>query len=115
MMKNVAVVTLLVLLMGSPAFAIGRRGGIKRLGRRSGGVVINNAPAEYYEATDQRKCELEAAYKAAHGITGHIWSNIGNFEGVGWGGTGCATCTPKWAMTLTGDAQIGNYRVRSWR
>ena len=65
--------------------------------------------------TDQEKREAEARYMAKHGIRGHVGPLIGDFEGCGWTGLGCATCVPGGGMRLTGDAQVGNYRVRSWR
>lgn len=71
--------------------------------------------------SDQDRCQQEADYMAAHGITGHVGSCIGRFEGVGFGSSpNCNTCTPGGGMGLTGDAcaQGRNgmwYRVRSWR
>ncbi|NBX98075.1 hypothetical protein EB118_18705 [bacterium] len=71
--------------------------------------------------TDQQKCEYEANYMAAHNISTHVGSVIGNFEGVGVGNKpNCNTCVPQVNMRLTGDysAQGKNgkwYRVRSWR
>lgn len=72
-------------------------------------------------ASDQERCQAEANYMAANSITGHVWSCIGNFEGVGYGSSpNCNTCTPSGGMTLTGDASAQGkngmwYRVRSWR
>lgn len=71
--------------------------------------------------SDQERCQQEADYMAAHGITGHVGSTIGRFEGVGYGGSpNCNTCTPGGGMSLTGDASAQGrngmwYRVRSWR
>ena len=71
--------------------------------------------------SDQERCQAEADYMASHGITGHVGSCIGRFEGVGYGSSpNCNTCTPGSGMNLTGDAcaQGRNgmwYRVRSWR
>lgn len=71
--------------------------------------------------SDQDRCQQEADYMAAHGISGHVGSCIGSFEGCGCGPTpDCGTCTPSRPMGLTGDAcaQGRNglwYRVRSWR
>lgn len=71
--------------------------------------------------SDQDRCQQEADYMAAHGITGHVGSCIGRFEGVGYGSSpNCNTCSPGGGMNLTGDAcaQGRNgmwYRVRSWR
>lgn len=71
--------------------------------------------------SDQERCQQEADYMAAHGISGHVGSTIGRFEGVGYGSSpNCNTCTPGGGMTLTGDASARGrngmwYRVRSWR
>lgn len=71
--------------------------------------------------SDQERCQQEADYMAANGITGHVGSCIGRFEGVGYGGSpNCNTCTPGGGMSLTGDASAQGrngmwYRVRSWR
>jgi hypothetical protein len=70
---------------------------------------------------DQERCQAEANHMAANNITGHVWSCIGSFEGVGYGSSpNCNTCTPSGNMTLTGDASAQGrngmwYRVRSWR
>jgi hypothetical protein len=71
--------------------------------------------------SDQERCQAEANYMAANNITGHVWSCIGSFEGVGYGSSpNCNTCTPSGRMSLTGDASAQGkngrwYRVRSWR
>jgi hypothetical protein len=71
--------------------------------------------------SDQERCQAEADYMAANGITGHVGSCIGSFEGVGYGSSpNCNTCTPGSGMNLTGDASAQGrngmwYRVRSWR
>jgi len=71
--------------------------------------------------SDQERCQAEANYMAANGITGHVGSCIGSFEGVGYGSSpNCNTCTPSSSMNLTGDASAQGrngmwYRVRSWR
>lgn len=71
--------------------------------------------------SDQDRCQAEADYMAANGITGHVWGVIGRFEGVGYGASpNCNTCTPGGGMSLTGDASAQGrngmwYRVRSWR
>lgn len=71
--------------------------------------------------SDQDRCQAEANYMAANGITGHVGSCIGRFEGVGYGHSpNCNTCTPSSGMSLTGDASAQGrngmwYRVRSWR
>ena len=71
--------------------------------------------------SDQDRCQAEADYMAANGITGHVGSCIGGFEGVGYGSSpNCNTCTPGGGMNLTGDASAQGrngmwYRVRSWR
>ena len=70
---------------------------------------------------DQERCQAEANYMASNNITGHVWSCIGSFEGVGYGSSpNCNTCTPSGNMSLTGDASAQGrngmwYRVRSWR
>lgn len=71
--------------------------------------------------SDQERCQAQANYRAQNGITGHVGSTIGRFEGVGYGSSpNCNTCTPGSSMNCTGDAcaQGRNgmwYRVRSWR
>jgi len=71
--------------------------------------------------SDQERCQAEANYMAANNITGHVWSCIGRFEGIGYGSSpNCNTCTPSGGMNLTGDASAQGrngmwYRVRSWR
>lgn len=71
--------------------------------------------------SDQERCQAEADYMAANGITGHVGGVIGSFEGVGYGSSpNCNTCTPGSGMNLTGDASAQGrngmwYRVRSWR
>ena len=71
--------------------------------------------------SDQDRCQAEANYMAANNITGHVWSCIGSFEGVGYGSSpNCNTCAPSGNMSLTGDASAQGsngrwYRVRSWR
>lgn len=71
--------------------------------------------------SDQDRCQAEANYMAANGITGHVGGVIGSFEGVGYGNSpNCNTCTPRSQMRLTGDASVQGrngmwYRVRSWR
>jgi hypothetical protein len=87
----------------------------RRRARTYSTSYVGGAPAEYYNCSDQRKCELEAQHMHTHGIRAHIWQNIGNFEGWGYGGPGCATCVPRGGMVLTGDAHYGSIRVRSWR
>jgi len=108
-------VMLVVVMLWSICSDVSARGWRRRSRYRSRSVSVGSAPAEYHTANDQRKCELEAAYMNTHGIRAHIWSNIGNYEGWGWGGPGCATCTPRRGMRLTGDAHVGSIRVRSWR
>lgn len=71
--------------------------------------------------TDQAACQAKANSLAASGVLSHLNYIIGAFEGVGMGGSsGCATCIPGGAMTLTGDAAAFGangiwYRVRAWR
>jgi len=84
-------------------------------------VRVSSAPAEYYQSSDQAKCQMEANHMAKHGIYAHIWSTIGRFEGWGCGkSSSCDTCEPHGNMTLTGDASAVSasgrvFRVRSWR
>ena len=72
-------------------------------------------------ATDQDRCQAEANYMAKHNIFRHVGPCIGRFEGIGRGySPKCGTCTPRYRMTLTGDATAkcpnGMWiRVRSWR
>lgn len=92
--------------------------------------TVTNQPTRTYAYTadrgtvggsDQERCQAEANYMAANGITGHVWGVIGRFEGVGYGSSpNCNTCTPGGGMALTGDASAQGrngmwYRVRSWR
>jgi len=98
--------------------AEGRRRWIRRRTARPVAVAVN---VWGEAATDQERCEAEAAYMAANGIAAHVGPTIGNFEGFGVGGSaGCATCVPRYGMTLTGDAASQSasgrwFRVRSWR
>lgn len=72
---------------------------------------------------DQARCRQEANHMAKNYIRGHVWGQIGVFEGCGWGAYGrnaCRTCRPTWGATLTGDATAVSasgekFRVRSWR
>lgn len=86
--------------------------------------TVNNKKYSYsnmHVGSDQQRCQAEANYMAANGITGHVGSTIGRFEGVGYGSSpNCRTCVPSSAMNLTGDASAQGrngmwYRVRSWR
>lgn len=93
------------------------------------GYAVNTAPttktyaytSNLHAGGDQERCQAEADYMAANGITGHVGSCIGQFEGVGYGSSpNCNTCTPSGNMSLTGDASAQGrngmwYRVRSWR
>ena len=83
--------------------------------RRSVSRPVTRAPQEWYDSNDQGKCLIEAQYMFDNNIRGHVFGLIGRFEGCGWGGPNCSTCTPRYGMTLTGDAQVGRFRVRSWR
>jgi len=72
--------------------------------------------------TDQEKCQAEADYMAKNYAYRHVYKCIGKFEGIGYGGSHpkISTCTPKYKMTLTGDASAQSpngkwVRVRSWR
>jgi len=93
----------------------------------SNNYSIPNAKTSTYTSlvenggSDQARCQAEADHMAANNITGHVWSCIGRFEGVGYGSSpNCKTCTPSGSMTPTGDASAQGrngmwYRVRSWR
>ena len=95
--------------------------------RPNRGNTYYSTPAKTYSyasnhgGSDQERCQAEANYMAANGITGHVWGCIGRFEGVGYGSSpNCNTCTPSSGMGLTGDASAQGrngmwYRVRSWR
>lgn len=110
---------MMVMLVISPVHAAGRR----RY------YTNSQAPTKTYSYTsnvrdsgsDQQRCQAEADYMAANNITGHVWSCIGSFEGVGYGSSpNCNTCVPGSNMRLTGDASAQGrngmwYRVRSWR
>ena len=72
--------------------------------------------------TDQEKCQAEADYMAKYNKYCHVGRCIGDFEGIGYGGShpNLPTCKPSSNMHLTGDAvAIDKYgkwvRVRSWR
>jgi hypothetical protein len=71
--------------------------------------------------SDQEKCQAEANYMAKYNIRGHVFFNIGGFEGVGYGNSkNVQTCQPRRPMRLTGDASARSssgvwFRVRSWR
>lgn len=87
----------------------------------SSGAVSSYTSSSSHGVSDQERCQREADYMAANGITGHVWGVIGRFEGVGYGSSpNCNTCTPGGGMSLTGDASARGrngmwYRVRSWR
>ncbi len=87
----------------------------RRISRSVSRIGTVLSPQAWHDANDQGKCEIEAQYMHDHNIHGHVFGLIGIFEGCGWGGTNCTTCTPRRRMTLTGDAQVGRFRVRSWR
>lgn len=116
-MKYVLSVLVVLLAMGQ-AEARGRRGRVYS-GPQASHAYTSNLGLN--SGTDQEQCQAEADYMAAHSISGHVGSCIGNFEGCGCGPTpDCGTCTPGGGMGLTGDAcaQGRNgmwYRVRSWR
>lgn len=82
---------------------------------------VSSYTSSVHGGSDQDRCQAEANYMAANGITGHVWGVIGRFEGVGYGSSpNCNTCTPGGGMSLTGDASARGrngmwYRVRSWR
>ncbi len=83
-------------------------------------VVSQPVALSMYHGSDQDRAQAEANYMAANGITGHVGSTIGRFEGCGWSTGGMPpTCTPSSGMTLTADAiahgRGGVYRVRAWR
>jgi hypothetical protein len=102
------------------------RRGYTYSGTTSSPPVSSSAPVSSYTSSghggsDQDRCQAEANYMAANNVTGHVWSCIGRFEGVGYGSSpNCNTCTPGGGMSLTGDASAQGrngmwYRVRSWR
>jgi hypothetical protein len=84
-------------------------------------TVTSSYTSSLGHGSDQERCQAEANYMAANGITGHVGSCIGSFEGVGYGSSpNCNTCTPGNGMRCTGDASAQGrngmwYRVRSWR
>ncbi len=82
----------------------------------SGDAVWGNAQ------TDQEKCQAEADYMVRYSKYCHVGKCIGDFEGIGYGGShpNISTCKPSSKMQLTGDAvAIDKYgkwvRVRAWR
>lgn len=108
-----AILLLVALVLGSIlAESVEARG---RRGRRRGRYYSTSYNVGVsFAGTDQQMCYQKAKYMHEHGIRGHVGIPIG-FEGWGFGGPGCATCTPRGGMTLTGDAHYGSIRVRSWR
>lgn len=88
--------------------------------RRSTGSTSTASHVARY-GTDQQRCQAEAEYMAANGITGHVGTCIGRFEGCGFSTSrhNVGTCMPGSGMRLTGDfiakGRNGFYRVRSWR
>jgi len=85
-------------------------------------VNAKSEPIWTDDMTDQEKCQAEADYMVKHGAYYHVGRCIGNFEGIGCGGSHpkINTCTPRYKMTLTGDASAKSksgkwVRVRSWR
>jgi len=115
MKKKIALMVLAIILGSIAAETVNARW---RLFRRRGGSV-GTAPQAWHDGTDQQKCQIEAQYMHDNNIHGHVFGVIGTFEGCGWGGkyTNWATCTPnaRRGLVLTGDARVGNFRVRSWR
>lgn len=115
--QRIALFLILTLFLVSDVSAIGRRRYRVRTTYRSSSSY--SAPANCYSGTDQERCQAEAEYMAAHGIFAHVGALIGNFEGWGYGGRNCSTCTPRSGMRLTGDGWAsgpgGSFRVRSWR
>lgn len=115
-MKKYLVLTIVLSCLSSQAFAKPRKNYTQSMPQKTYAYTNN---VNY--GNDQERCQAEANYMAANNITGHVWGTIGNFEGVGYGGSpNCNTCTPGKNMSLTGDASAqGNngrwYRVRSWR
>lgn len=119
-MTRIAFILVALLLLTDTADA-------RRFGRRSYSTSSNVGSswtgAVGILAADQAACQRKAEYMARHGVLDHYAGGlpvIGNFEGIGAGGSGCATCRPGWSATLTGDASaVGNggttYRVRAWR
>ena len=105
---RIALTCVLVLLICGDVFAIGRR-------RRKSNTYRSSGPSHLYVGTDQERCYAEAQYMSQNRIFAHVGGLIGHFEGWGYGGPNCSTCTPRNGMTLTGDASVGGFRVRSWR
>lgn len=112
----------LIAINGVPVEAYQQRPPARAVARVVGAPVraAGHAVGAALHGSDQRRCEQEAAYMAAHGIRGHVGGTIGRFEGCGWSSSGTpGTCTPSYQMRLTGDATVCNgtgcYRVRSWR
>ena len=108
----IVVCTLLLSLLVSDAHA--RR----RLFRRARGCSSHSGSVQL-SGTDQQKAQQKANYMAKYRIRGHVWAPLGAFEGVGFGGYGCATCVPARGR-LTADAGAWGsdgvyYRVRVWR
>jgi len=83
--------------------------------RRSYSTNVQSWPASLYQGTDQQRAYAEAKYMHENRIYRHVGGTIGLYEGWGYGGPSCATCTPHVGMTLTADAHYGNIRVRAWR
>ena len=114
---------ILVVLMSSPAFAIRRwrRARSYRTNYTSGSTGYASAVDYSGCENDQQRCEREAAYMAANYAYYHVGSQLGFWEGWGYGSSpNCATCTPPANMTCTGDAsvQASNgqwFRVRCFR
>lgn len=115
-MKFLLPALVVVALMSGDAYARPRRSYTY-----STPTVTSYTTSHLNHGSDQERCQAEADYMAQHGITGHVGSCIGRFEGVGYGHSpNCNTCTPGSNMGLTGDASAQGrnglwYRVRSWR
>lgn len=115
---RISLIALIALMLSSVAEARPRRGNTYSTPTSS---KTYSYTSNLSSGSDQERCQAEADYMAANGITGHVGSCIGNFEGVGYGSSpNCNTCTPGSGMALTGDASARGrngmwYRVRSWR
>ena len=114
-MKKVCLMLLCFVLGTILADTASARGRWRRSRTTYSATVSSGGTSAMYSGTDQDRAYAEAKYMHENGIRRHVGSLIGNFEGWGYGGPNCATCTPRGGMTLTGDAHYGSIRVRSWR
>ena len=95
-------------------------------------VMGDDAKPKPKPLTAQQVAQARADYMAKYNHRGHPPYNIPNnrlwrvsrFEGAGWSGSNAnpkriGTCTPRYKMTLVGDAwakgKYGTYRIRLWK